>query len=54
MSKKSHPGDGSHGKGAKGNRPEFDELFNKKSEDATASVVTHDESQQEVENKDGE
>lgn len=54
MSKKSHPGDGSHGKGAKGNRPEFDELFQKKSDDTPVSVATNVETQQKAEDKDGE
>lgn len=31
MSKKSHPGDGSYGKGVKGERTPFDEVFRPKS-----------------------
>lgn len=48
MSAKSHPGDGSYGKGAKGSRPEFDELFQKKSDDSSVPVTTGVELQRRV------
>ena len=43
MSAKSHPGDGSHGKGTKGQRSEFNELFEQNPHVSPVRTASHSE-----------